>query len=1387
MRIWCIRSVRTEQTRQIIDDQAVCLCKIVSIDKLTYGGRKYRHQMWPTWRYTLGGRRRCYPGEVQSLAAVQCRQVFAAKADAQRRSVSPLHKGLCGERTPGLNARHKTGACSVPGETFTDTPGQPMLQALCSFLKCSLYREQPLPACDNNVKTFNNLGVTFFLDVPHTPGNSLSAQETVVVKSLEHQHLSMRFGFESRRGHIRIFANSKCGGRCSLPAGLLEVPQFPQLLQSPLHSKVPFHISPQGRQPVICVLLTRYYCHLINSLKQKCSNVYKSLQKEEENCISQCTCHECSSGRSGVVVRLLASHLGEPGSILGRFPNVGNVLDDAACQAGFLGGLPFPPPLHSGVDPHSTHFTRISSQGLDMHYVFIIFQHNIMYFPGGVTVAERLARSPPTKANRAQSPAGSPDFRKWESCRTMPLVGGSSRGSLCFPRPFIPVPLHIHFNHPLKALFHNICDERYELQCFRTETAISKKRKISQCNSERTDSLVFVSISVLIRLGAASVKPRAGPNEKRTTVPPAGDDTLERWRNAARRRRSSVGQVVPQVGALLVLELLAFPPPRLPQAHFLRLEHEALGLHDVEEEFADQVGYPRVAHLQARPEAAGRNTHLRDRHSPNSLTKQPRHLRKFLIGQSGARSLRQNRRPDSPTKPVGTSSSWRCKSSITQLVPYNERICLLQNKDYEKQDAHYPRNQPCQYNKSCSYLWAVDTAYLRCVGTQSIDQHTSRAAGMTSARQVCGARGAAAGEASLAVSPPPPPALSTPRDRYTHCSTDHRAPRPSRFTHAAVKGAMATAVAVSSRVQFVDLVALSTPVIVSLGHARVKRNQYGAAPECEGGGNGRPRRKPADQMYRPARFPLAKISKMTPPGIEPGSPRVSWNYAFKVKKRGGNTDDTNTDAYCHIAATRNACSASVMSLYCAIQICNNAVLLHAMKAHRLNYGIHPPPPKVDMEGVEMGASALHLRIQCRRYGRHAGSYVKHAARRRCACTREYARRLQIPWHSSHLIAGAGTGVSCPDAAEISSRTDKHDLPRDYSHTTLHKLLHRTGKFPHVWPATVQGDVRNARGLKFADKCRRQRGSVSAGWRSADGHPRENPPTNVIVRHYSRMRKSGVTRPGIEHGLPWRSAVHPRCTQQEPVTTVQLRETESIPTTHKRAARDLLQGTCIICVSGIRLNFTVLYILEPTLFLHWLLHSCEVTLFLTGRHVIGAHNCEVLTYWRRITQGVSDKVWSNDKRIAKQGARAGCSQCRCRVGRGGAAPGGSISAEVGEEAAATRRTSLGKAICILRDELTAAVMDLRPAAIRFAPNQAGFAPRGLRRRQTTAAIQSSLYSPFTVTSNFSKALLKFYFQDIPPPRANKAEPNLENFTKGTAHCIIEHSSVISSSCIRTTSY
>ncbi|KAJ8877530.1 hypothetical protein PR048_021985 [Dryococelus australis] len=41
----------------------------------------------------------------------------------------------------------------------------------------------------------------------------------------------------------------------------------------------------------------------------------------------------------------------------------------------------------------------------------------------------RTGSSPPTKVNLVQSPVWPPDFRKWESCRAMPLVGGFPRGS----------------------------------------------------------------------------------------------------------------------------------------------------------------------------------------------------------------------------------------------------------------------------------------------------------------------------------------------------------------------------------------------------------------------------------------------------------------------------------------------------------------------------------------------------------------------------------------------------------------------------------------------------------------------------------------------------------------------------------------------------------------------------------------------------------------------------------------------------------------------------------------------------------------------------------------------------------------------------------------------
>ncbi|KAJ8866768.1 hypothetical protein PR048_032629 [Dryococelus australis] len=68
----------------------------------------------------------------------------------------------------------------------------------------------------------------------------------------------------------------------------------------------------------------------------------------------------------------------------------------------------------------------------------------------GATVDERLDCSPPTKANRVLSPAGSlPDFPKWEPCWTMPLVGGFSRGS---PISFIQALLRTHITSTSPAL-----------------------------------------------------------------------------------------------------------------------------------------------------------------------------------------------------------------------------------------------------------------------------------------------------------------------------------------------------------------------------------------------------------------------------------------------------------------------------------------------------------------------------------------------------------------------------------------------------------------------------------------------------------------------------------------------------------------------------------------------------------------------------------------------------------------------------------------------------------------------------------------------------------------------------------------------------------------------
>ncbi|KAJ8882556.1 hypothetical protein PR048_014367 [Dryococelus australis] len=66
---------------------------------------------------------------------------------------------------------------------------------------------------------------------------------------------------------------------------------------------------------------------------------------------------------------------------------------------------------------------------IPLHSLFYPSQFFFNPQPTEVTVAERLARSPPTKANRGSIPG------RWESCQTMPLAGGFSRGSPVSPAP----------------------------------------------------------------------------------------------------------------------------------------------------------------------------------------------------------------------------------------------------------------------------------------------------------------------------------------------------------------------------------------------------------------------------------------------------------------------------------------------------------------------------------------------------------------------------------------------------------------------------------------------------------------------------------------------------------------------------------------------------------------------------------------------------------------------------------------------------------------------------------------------------------------------------------------------------------------------------------------
>ncbi|KAJ8894645.1 hypothetical protein PR048_007309 [Dryococelus australis] len=186
--------------------------------------------------------------------------------------------------------------------------------------------------------------------------------------------------------------------------------------------------------------------------------------------------------------------LGEPG-VIHRIPDfrMWESYQAMPLVGGFFRGSPVSPPFNSGAIPYSPHFTLIGSQDLnvkshpnlshrqnksDIHrtgmdntsrlridvsghvehkFIFLSTDRNdpsqdtAAILPDPIHLYEPAPRDlGGVVNNQARFPAGSlPDFRKRESCQTMPLVSGFSRGSpvsiaLKFRCCWILTSLHPH-------------------------------------------------------------------------------------------------------------------------------------------------------------------------------------------------------------------------------------------------------------------------------------------------------------------------------------------------------------------------------------------------------------------------------------------------------------------------------------------------------------------------------------------------------------------------------------------------------------------------------------------------------------------------------------------------------------------------------------------------------------------------------------------------------------------------------------------------------------------------------------------------------------------------------------------------------------------------------
>ncbi|KAJ8871568.1 hypothetical protein PR048_027894 [Dryococelus australis] len=153
--------------------------------------------------------------------------------------------------------------------------------------------------------------------------------------------------------------------------------------------------------------------------------------------------HSCTHGKldlsddvkilSGVVVRLLASHLGKLSSIRGGvapvFSRVGNVSGGAA---DFLGDLPFPPPFHSGAAPYlaSSSSTLKTSRRPNLKQLITSFRSGYIWAALNINAEERGecgASAGKQPADQRHSPARFPHTCDSTGATRLGIEPGSPR------------------------------------------------------------------------------------------------------------------------------------------------------------------------------------------------------------------------------------------------------------------------------------------------------------------------------------------------------------------------------------------------------------------------------------------------------------------------------------------------------------------------------------------------------------------------------------------------------------------------------------------------------------------------------------------------------------------------------------------------------------------------------------------------------------------------------------------------------------------------------------------------------------------------------------------------------------------------------------------------